>query len=294
MAEYRPEKAQVAASFAAAAEHYDDVAILQRQTADALLERLSFMKLSPNTILDLGTGTGRNLALLQQRFPKAELIAMDIAQGMLAQAKQRYKADIGLKRFWSYPKPTFSLGDAEALPLPDKSVDLVFANLALQWCEPERCMQEVARVLTPQGVVVFSTLGPDTLSELRQAWASVDTYPHVNVFYDMHDVGNAMTAAGLTDCVLDVDPYQLHYSTAMKMMRDLKILGAHNVNQGRRRGLTGKQRLKQVCEKYESMRVEAGVPATYEVIFAHGWKNNTGQNLLNEEIHIPISEIRRS
>ena len=239
--QYTPDKHQVAQSFAHAALQYDDVAVLQRQTADELLERLSLVKLQPQTILDLGTGTGRNLSLLAAKYPKAELIALDIAPAMLNKARQRFQSDSGLKRWLpKHHKPTYMAGDAEALPLADDSVDMVYANLSLQWCDLSLCFAEIQRVLRPGGLLSFTTLGPDTLHELRQAWAAVDDYPHVNIFYDMHDVAEAMMKSRLAEPVLDVDRISLTYETAILLMKDLKELGAHNVNEGRRRGLNGK------------------------------------------------------
>lgn len=296
MVDYRPDKSKMAKSFAAAASQYDDVAVLQRQTSDELLDRLSLMKIRPEVVLDLGAGTGRNLSLLQQRYPDARLMAMDIAPGMLQQAKKRYRRDLGLSR-WLPGKNKLELvaGDAESLPLADNSVDLVFANLALQWCQPQISFREIQRIMRPDGLLMFTSLGPDTLTELRQAWATVDEYPHVNVFYDMHDVGDAMTASGLQDCVLDVEPYTLTYPTPMAMMRDLKILGAHNVNEGRRRGLTGKNLMKQVVAAYEQFRTDDLIPASYEVVFGHGWKlPQQGQKQAADgSVHIPMEEIQR-
>ena len=263
MVEYRPDKSKVARSFAAAAAKYDDVAILQRQTADELLDRLSLMKIQPQSILDLGVGTGRNLSLLQKHYPEAQLLAMDIAPDMLQQARKRYRQDQGLKRWLpgSSHKLQLLAGDAEAIPLADNSVDLIFANLALQWCEPSVSFDEIQR----------------------------------NVFYDIHDVGDAMTASGLSDCVLDIEPYVLTYPTPMAMMRDLKILGAHNVNQGRRRGLTGKNLMRQVVAEYENFRIEGLIPASYEVVFGHGWKlQQAGQRAAADgSVNIPLSEIQR-
>ena len=296
MAEYRPDKSKVAQSFAAAAQQYDDVAVLQRQTADELFDRLSLIQLQPKTILDLGAGTGRNLSLLQKRYPDARLLAMDIATDMLKQARKRYRQDLGFKRWLpGHQHLQLLTGDAEQIPLADNSIDLVFANLALQWCEPKISLLEIARVMKPGGLLMFTSLGPDTLTELRQAWAEVDSYPHVNVFYDMHDVGDAMTASGLTDCVLDVDPYTLTYPTAMAMMKDLKLLGARNVNEGRRRGLTGKKLIKSVEAAYEPFRRDGVIPASYEVIFAHGWKSakSAQQAAADGSVHIPISELTK-
>ncbi len=198
----RPEKSRVARAFGNAANSYDDVAILQRDTADEMLDRLELVKIKPQQILDLGTGTGRNLNLLQQRYPAAQQVALDIAPAMLKQARQRYRHDQGLRRWLpGQQTPLFIAGDAEQLPLADNSVDLVYANLALQWCDLTAAFTEIQRVLRPGGLLMFSTLGPDTLQELRQSWAAVDQYPHINVFLDMHDVAEAMFAAGLSDPV---------------------------------------------------------------------------------------------
>jgi malonyl-CoA O-methyltransferase len=294
--DFLPNKHRVAQSFSQAAIQYDDVAILQRQTGDELLDRLSLVKLEPKTILDLGAGTGRNLIQLGLRYPQAQLVAVDIAPAMLTQAQQMFRQAAGLKQWLpNYRKPVYLVGDAEALALEDNSVDLVFANLAIQWCNLEKTFTEVKRVLKPEGLFVFTTLGPDSLFQLREAWASVDNYPHVNVFYDMHDVGEAMMKAGLADPVLDREQYILTYDTAMDLMKDLKVLGARNVNEGRRRGLTGKKALQQVAAYYEQFREEGVLPASYEVIFGHAWNNGMTPQQVDSvgNVHIPISQIQR-
>lgn len=292
MSESLPNKQLVARSFGNAAAHYDDVAVLQRQTGDELLDRLSLVTLQPDTVLDLGVGTGRNLGLLAKRYPKAQLIALDIAQEMVSQAKKNQQQS-GLKRWLpKLRKPYYLAGDAEAMPLADNSVDLIFANLALQWCDPRQSFAEIARILRPDGLLMFTSLGPDTLTELRQSWASVDDYPHVNMFYDMHDIGEAMMAAGLAEPVLDTDRYTLTYESAMALMKDLKVLGASNVNRDRRRGLTGRQALNKVAETYEQFRVNGILPATYEVVYGHAWGAQLKHAHDNGEIHISIDQIQ--
>jgi len=253
-----PEKNQVAQSFADAAEHYDDVAVLQRLTADKLLEHLDSFNLPAKIVVDLGTGTGRNLSLLKQRYPDAQLMAVDLATGMLNKAKQH-----------SEQHAFFVAGDAEQLPLADQSVDLIYANLALQWCDPNLCFSEIARVLRPNGVVAFTSLAPLTLYELKKAWNSVDKYQHVNEFYTENEVLHAIRDAGLITEKLHQQITKLQYQDVMTLMRDLKTLGAHNVNKGRRRGLTGKKALQQMIESYEQFRDEDNVlPASYDVIYA--------------------------
>lgn len=291
-----PEKKRVARSFGNAANSYDDVAILQRDTADEMLDRLELVKIKPQQILDLGTGTGRNLSLLQQRYPGAQQVAVDIAPAMLKQARQRYRQDQGVRRWLPGQKsPLFITGDAEQLPLADNSVDLVYANLALQWCDLRPAFQEIQRILRPGGLLMFSTLGPDTLQELRQSWAAVDSFPHINVFLDMHDVAEAMFAAGLSDPVLDSDRHTLWYPELISMMRDLQQLGARNVNQGRRRGLTGKHTLNQVKAASEQFRVNGQLPATYEVIYGHAWAGEYSRQRMDEEcVPINLDQLRRN
>ncbi len=288
-----PKKHLVARSFGNAAAQYDDVAILQRQTGDELLDRLSLVTLKPKRVLDLGVGTGRNLTLLAKHYPDAQMLALDIAPAMLQQARQRYQQASGFKRWLPYANtPFYLVGDAEKLPLADNSVDLVFANLALQWCDPRVSFAEIQRVLQPDGLLMFTTLGPDTLYELRHAWAEVDDYPHVNMFYDMHDVGEAMTAAGLADPVLDTDRFTLTYESAMALMKDLKVLGARNVNSGRRPGLTGKNTIQHVADAYEQFRRDDFLPATYEVVYGHAWCGQLKQQNVQGEIRIPIDQIQ--
>ncbi len=287
---FKPNKSLVAKTFGRAAVHYDDVAVLQAQTGDELLDRLSLVTLEPTTILDLGTGTGRNVSALSARYPHASLYALDIAPNMLHQAKQSYRATLGLKRWLPKQKqPSFIAGDAEQLPLADNSVDLVFANLSLQWCDLKQSFAEIARVLRPDGLLMFTTLGPDTLYELREAWATVDDYPHVNVFYDMHDIAEAMMQAKLAEPVLDMDKYVLTYSNTMALMKDLKVLGASNVAHGRRRGLTTRSALHKVAAHYEQFRTENVLPASYEVIFGHAWAGQPAKQVQRDDGSIAVS-----
>lgn len=293
MTEHRPEKQRVAAAFGAAAHSYDDVAVLQRQTADELLERLALIKLQPETIVDLGAGTGRNLPLLKQRYPAAQLLAVDIAPAMLQQSRERMRQ--GIRRFWPDKSIHYLAGDAERLPLADNTVDLLYANLAIQWCELTPTFAEIQRVLKPGGLLMFSTLGPDTLQELRISWAAIDDYPHINQFLDMHDVAEAMQQSGLQDAVLDVDRHQLGYADAMQMMRDLKLLGARNHLPGRRKGLTGKQALQNMLAAAEQFRLPDGqLPATYEVIYGHAFGGEPRQTVAADgSVRISLDQLTK-
>ena len=165
--------------------------------------------------------------------------------------------------------------DAERLPLANGSADLVISNLMLQWCDPDAVFAEFRRVLAPQGLLTFSTFGPDTLRELRRAWAEVDSHTHVHQFIDMHDIGDALVRGGFASPVLDVERYTLTYPDVRRVAADLKATGAHNATMGRARGLTGRRQFAAVETAYEALREDGRLPATYEVVFAHAWTPDT-------------------
>ena len=163
-------------------------------------------------------------------------------------------------------------GDAESLPLADASVDLLFSNLAVQWClDLDQTFREFKRVLKPGGLLMFTTFGPDTLKELRSCWSQVDGYTHVNNFIDMHDIGDALIRSSFAEPVMDMELLTMTYSDVPGLMRDLKSVGAHNVTRGRSRKLTGKGRLQQVIDAYEQFRSDGVLPASYEVVYGHAW-----------------------
>jgi len=261
------DKQQMRLAFARAAQDYDAAAVLQREVGDRLLERLDYIHFTPDTILDVGAGTGYCTGLLHKHYPKARVLALDIAQPMLRYA--RHKSSL-----WSRlrNKTEYLCADAEALPLADNSVDMVFSNLTLQWVNQlEQTLSEFKRVLRPGGMLLFSTFGPDTLIELQQAWRAVDSYTHVNAFIDLHDIGDAMLRVQLAEPVMDAERFTLTYPDVFKLMRELKAIGAHNVTQQRARGLTGKTAINRVQQEYEQFRQQDVLPASYEVVYGHAW-----------------------
>lgn len=288
---YQLDKRLVRESFDRAATGYDDVALLQQEIGNRLLERLDLIKLMPQRILDVGSGTGQLSLQLTRRYKNCEVVALDIAAAMLKQAKQR----LGLLDRW-FGRQRFICGDADHLPLAGNSVDMIISNFAIQWCSDlDQTFGEFQRVLKPGGLLLFTTFGPDTLRELRQAWRAVDDNVHVNSFIDMHDIGDAMVRSGLADPVMDTDRLTLTYREGMGIMRDLKAMGAHNVAAGRNHALTGKQKLQQMLAAYEQFRNRDGVlPATYEVVYGHAWGTESGPRHESHEIHIPVSRIGRS
>ena len=263
-------------AFDRAAKQYDEVAVLQREVGERIMERLQLVRISPQTILDVGAGTGVFSQALSQRYKKSRVLALDIAPRMLQQARRR--------KGW-FSRQGFICGDADSLPIASASVDLIFSNFTLQWCgELDRAFAEFRRVLKPGGLLMFSTLGPDTLKELRQSWQTVDGMPHVHDFIDMHDVGDALLRAGLSDPVMDVENFTLAYTDAMQLMRELKIIGAHNAAIDRPPGLTGKGSLKKMLSAYEDLRRDGVLPATYEVVYGHAW----GPLVADNEIRVPF------
>ncbi|MBS0366011.1 MAG: malonyl-ACP O-methyltransferase BioC [Proteobacteria bacterium] len=256
-------RARVRASFDRASSTCGAAAPLQARAGAELLERLAPFGFAPRRVLDLGAGTGRLTRELKRRYPRAQVVALDLAGAMLHQARRHLRP---WRRFARV------CADAHRLPLATGSIDLVFSNLMLQWCEPlDAACAEVRRVLAPEGFFAFSTLGPDTLAELRVAWSQADAYNHVNHFPHIQEVGNALLQAGLSEPVLDGERTVTHYGQVVGLMRDLKANGAHNVTAGRPRGLTGRTRLQRVQAAYEQWRTAEGLPATWEIIYGAAW-----------------------
>lgn len=255
------DKSHVRRAFEQASGHYERFTALQRNIGEELLERLRLFRLQPQRVLDVGAGTGWLTGKLMAQYPRAQVHALDLSHGMLVQAAQHN----GWRR-----KMGRVCGDAESLPFASASVDLLFSNLAMQWCpDLPTVFEEFRRVVKPGGLILFSSFGPMTLKELRQAWAQVDEHVHVNDFVDLHEVGDAMLRAGLTDPVVDVDRMCLHYPDVQTLMRDLKGMGAHNINHGRAHGLTAPGTMKRMIQAYETLRDGAGLPASFEVVYGH-------------------------
>lgn len=282
------ERKLVARSFGRASATYDRAAILQERVRAELLERVDQFRMKPAAVLDLGAGTGHGSRALKRRFPRARVVALDIAPDMLERAKAQSRWFRRIERVCA---------DASRLPFAAASIDLVFSNLMLQWCaDLDAVFAELSRVLQPRGVFVFSTFGPGTLDELRESWAQVDDAPHVNRFIDMHDIGAALARAGLAEPVLDIERHTRSYDDVLALMRDLKAIGAHNVAAGRARTLTGKQRLRAMTSAYERHRREGKLPASYEVVFGVAWgagprspSGETGPR----EVTVPVHAIGR-
>lgn len=257
------DKLRARKSFGRAAESYDEVAVLQREIGERMLRRLDMVKMRPQNMLDLGSGTGTHTGQLLKKYPKSRVHAVDFALPMLRKTAAQGR---WLKR------PLCVCADMEQLPIRTASMDLIYSNLAFQWANDLPALfAECLRILKPGGLLMFSTFGVDTLKELRFAWSAVDDLPHVSPFMDMHDIGDSLLQGGFAEPVMDVDQLKLTYDSVDQLMLDLKHLGAHNAVRGQFKGLTGKARMQAMRQAYEGFRQQDLLPASYEVVYGHAW-----------------------
>ena len=244
-------------TFNTASSNYNDNAFLQNEIANRLAEKLKVISIKPQTIIDLGSGTGFLSEKTAKIFPNSILVCVDFAQQSLLENSQNLKV----------------CANAYKLPFASNSVDFIVSNLMMQWCpDLTTLFNECFRVLKPQGLFLFTTFGPDTLKELKRSWSVVDSSAHVNNFIDMHDIGDQMLQSGFQSPIMEMENLILTYEKVVDLMHDLKAIGAQNVA-NRSKALTGKTKFKKMIEMYENYREDGKLPATYEVIYGHAWKN---------------------
>ncbi len=269
--------------FDRAAEEFENFDFVHSVTRNGLLARLEPMVVEAKTVIDLGCATGSACKPLAKRFRRAHIIALDLSAGMLQQVRR--------KQSW-FTKYSLLHANATAIPLADQSVDVVFANQLLPWIDASATMfAEVGRVLRENGLFLFATLGPDSLSGLRQAWQNTDTGVHVNRFPDMHDIGDAAIRAGLTDPVLDVDRLSVTYQDADALFRDLTGCGARNSLAHRSHTLIGKSRFDAMTATLERHRRNGTIELDLELIYGHCW--GAGPRSHDSEIRIDPGQIGR-
>jgi len=275
--------AHIRRRFDRAASLYSSADFVQRHAAEGLLQRLLPIDMQPGRILDLGSALGAGSQQLAKRFRRARVVSIDVSAQMLMRARS--------KRGW-LSRVREVQADVLQLPLPTASVDLVFANMLLPFIDDVgSCLGEVARVLRKDGVFLFSSLGPDSLSELREAWAGIDDGLHVRGFADMHILGDAVVAAGLRDPVLDADNLCVTYRNTDALFRDLTAAGARNSLQGRRQSLTGKGRLALFAERLQKHRQSGLLRLNLELVYGHAW--GSGALPPAGEFHLAPGDIGR-
>lgn len=278
-----PDKNATRQYFEKLASNYDAAAFLQLEIAKRMGERLDYIKHQPKVVLDAGCGTGFITKDLLKRYPKSQVLALDIALNMT----RKTKALGGWLR-----KPKLICADAEAMPLKPESVDLVVSNLMIQWSNDlNKMFAGFHSVLAPNGLLLFSTLGPDTLKEMKESWASVDETLHTNAFVDMHEIGDALLKAGFINPVTDMELITMTYSNVGQLMKDIKQIGASNTESNSSKGLMGKQKLKAFEQAYEQFKTADGLyPASWEIIYGHAWVGE-GLKLDGFEKFIPIQPV---
>ncbi len=252
-------KLTIARNFSQAANTYDQASVLQKEVGSRLLERLDLIRLNPSTILDLGSGTGFTSKILSQKYPDAIVLNTDIAEGMVNFARLTNTSS----------NQYYLCGDGDYLPIKTHSVDFVFSNCALQWFfMPQMVFKEIHRVLKPEGLLLFSTFGPDTLKELRESLATLGSEEQADPFIDMHNIGDMLLQEKLLDPVMDMEKITLTYKNIIELIRDLKLTGSHYVDIP-----SNFNQLLKCYEKYQDPKQR--LPATFEVIYGHAWSSKT-------------------
>jgi malonyl-CoA O-methyltransferase len=264
--------AQVRRAFRRAARGDANAAVLEREVERRMLERLEFIRCDPRRILDAGCGAGRGMELLRRRYPKANLLGVDLAP---APASARATPLLErARRLLRRPERHRLCADFSRLPIRAGSVDMVWSNLALAWAaDPMEPLREFHRVLAVDGLLMFSSYGPDTLKELKSAFAAaVPGTRHVHAFVDMHDLGDMLVASGFTAPVMDMEMITLTYADVAALARDLRASGQTCAARDRRRSLTGRGAWQRMLAAYERERRDGRLPATVEVVYGHAWK----------------------
>ena len=253
--------------FDAVASSFDTADFVHRKTCDGLLERLEPMQVDANVILDLGAATGKGGRTLKKVYRTATIINFDISSEML-------KIALRNRSILSRYNPILVQGDAARIPLRDGCVDLVFCNQMLPWVDDlVSCFLEIRRILKPNGVFIFATLGPDTMSEIRAAYQPRKIYSYP----DMHDVGDALVRAGLSDPVLDIDRLKVTFSSAAAFANDLEACGASQ-------NLSAHKLSLKTCRR-NTVSIEV------ELVYGHAW--GAGQRLKTDEYLLDPTSIGR-
>ena len=252
------------AQFTRLAKSYDANSWLQNRIADELIDRVEMVGVVGECLVDLGSATGYLGRSAKNKFPDKSVVEIDISLAMASESSK------------SNPSAKTLVSSAEMLALDNESVSLVIANMLLHWCDVSAVLSEVSRILKVGGSFFFSTLGPDSLLELRLAWAQADILPHVHDFVDMHDLGDALIKAGLAEPVLDTDRLCVTYDDYMNLIVDLRKMGAINARQDRRKTWTGKKRYQRAMDEYEVFRnQDRKLPVTWEVVYGLATKDRS-------------------
>lgn len=270
------------------AANYEKSAIIQQEIGDRLFERLHYLNIKPRYVLDLGCGTGVFFKRLKKHYPGAHIVGLDLAFSMLKQTNA--------KQGWLRKTGSLVNADMSVLPFSNGVFDVIFSNQVMHWAPNfQALVGELNRVMAVEGCLMFSTLGPNTFMELRQAWAGVDAYQHTNDFMDMHDLGDYLLAEQFVDPVVDAETLTAHYSSPQALVRSLKAQGVRNLNPARPSGLMGKAAWQRFEEAMRAGTVSEGkFPLTYEVVYGHAWKGNQRRLSQGTETRISVDQLKKT
>ena len=268
-------KIKILKSFDAKSSSYDEYSFVQKEVSERMIKRLKFLKSKPLNILDIGCGTGYLSNLISQHLPNSNIVCMDFSYEMVSQCKNK---NIKLEPL---------VADAEYMPFKTSIFDLVISSFTLHWCQQiDKIFSDIFRILKNNGNFMFTTVGPDTLKELRDAYKLIDNYEHINTFDDMHTYGDILLSSGFHDPVMDVERLIIEYKNFNEVLQSLRKTGASTViyNQSK---FTAKKSLKNLESYYKKNNKNGLFPVTYEMIYGVAWKRST-QNPINNEVVIPI------
>ena len=255
-----------------------DPFFLHRKVGEELVERLQWLRFPPGRVLDIALGGGGVSRALAQQFPSAHVVQSDLAP---------FASNTGGAQSFGHERV---VARADQLPFANATQDHVVANLVLPWFEPFQVFQSIHRVLVPGGGFSFSTLGPDTLVELREAFGQVDEHAHVHDFIDMHDLGDLLGASGFSEPVLDVQRLALTYSTLDEVARDLRALQLTNLHPARAKGLLGRAAYQQLIKACEANRRDDGrLPVTVEMVYGFAFTGTARVGGNNPESEIAVT-----
>jgi len=244
-----------------------------REVERRMAARLALVRHVPGRIVDVGCGEGASVGPLRARYPDAEVVCADFAGALLARARRAPSLAARVRAAFGASRARVVRADMDALPLATGACGLVWSNLALAWSpDPAATLREWHRVLEVGGLLMFTSYGPDTLKELRSAFAAADAAPHVHPFVDMHDLGDALVASGFADPVMDIDLLTVTYARLEDLCRDLRATGQRNAHARRRRSLGGTARWARMRAAYATLARDGRVPATFEIVYGHAWK----------------------
>ena len=277
------DKNKIINNFNNAASSYEKNATFQKRVLEELLENLSYVSLQPKVILDMGCGVGRAAPIISKHFPNAKIVQLDISQKMIFQAKKK-------NTFWKKNKAQSIVADMLQMPFLSGTFDLIICSLSLQWISDiESVFHETRRCLNNDGLFLFSTLGPQTMHELREAWLEIDDHEHVHNFFEIDYYGDELVRTGFSDPVISREEYKLMFGSPLEAIGSIRSIGASNVSLNRRKSLTPKSKWQSFIRAYEKQGPANKVPLTYEVYYGLAWSNN--RNHVASEVTVPLSSV---